>query len=128
MRKNAFRRRLCWGLAALTLAGLAGISHASYPGIPEPPAAARFTLRVPAEAEVWFDGQRTSETGSERRYSSPPLDPQRRYAYDIRVRWQEDGVTVERTRRVHFHGGERVSVDFTVPAGAATARRNGAGQ
>jgi hypothetical protein len=36
---------------------------------------AEITAIVPAGAEVYFDGQPTTQTGAARVYSSPPLEP-----------------------------------------------------
>jgi uncharacterized protein (TIGR03000 family) len=123
------RTLVCWlpGLALAAVLALADVrpGYGSYPGIPDKPVAARITLHVPADAEVWFDGQLTTETGSERKFSSPPVDPQRHYAYEVRVRWREGSEVVERTRQVRFHGGEKVTVDFLDNGKATTAQGSG---
>jgi len=73
-------------------------------------------VRVPtADAEVWVEGKKTSTTGTNRRYVSPPLTPGHKYAYEIRVRWSEGGREVSQTREVTVRAGERVAVDFTAP-------------
>ena len=70
-------------------------------------------LVVPADAEVWFDGTKTSETGTTRDYVSPMLTPGRDYSYEIRVRWIENGQPVEQTRKVSVRAGAVTTVDFT---------------
>jgi uncharacterized protein (TIGR03000 family) len=73
---------------------------------------------VPAGAEVWFDGERTSQSGSLREFVSPPLAPDDMYAYEVRARWMENGKPVEQTRRVLVRAGALTTVDFTRPAPA----------
>src|SRR5262249_40914799 len=37
--------------------------------------AVRINVRVPADAEVWVEGAKTTQTGTRRTFVSPPLDP-----------------------------------------------------
>src|SRR5262245_42431297 len=46
-------------------------------------ASAEITIRVPGNAEIFFDGQPTTETGRERSYVTPPLAIGKKYSYDI---------------------------------------------
>ncbi len=87
------------------------------------PQPATVMVHVPADAQVWFDGTATSSTGPVREYASPPLQPGTDYAYDIRARWTENGQTIDRTRHIEVHSGERRVVDFTVPSRSDTASR-----
>ncbi len=70
-------------------------------------------MSVPANAEIWFDGAKTKQTGPSREFVSTPLAPDRSYTYHLRVRWTEDGRTIERTRRVPVRAGDRIRLDFT---------------
>jgi uncharacterized protein (TIGR03000 family) len=81
-----------------------------------PDTTAHITVTVPANAEVWFDGSQTNATGTMRAYQSPPLAPGSRYAYDIRARWNENGMEMTQTQRVQVMAGSRVRVDFPAPA------------
>jgi len=93
---------------------------AAYSGAtPAQQATALVTVYVPADAEVFLDGAPTTETGAERRFVTPPLTVGAKYSYSIRARWQQDGQTVEQTRKVPVTGGANVSVDFTKPAPGA---------
>jgi uncharacterized protein (TIGR03000 family) len=74
---------------------------------------AKIIIEVPADAEVYFDGAETTETGTERVYATPPLEKGTSYNYLIRAVWTENGTPVERTRKVTFQGGSQVRVDFT---------------
>jgi uncharacterized protein (TIGR03000 family) len=78
------------------------------------------TVVVPADAQVWFGNSATSQTGTVRNFQSPPLNPGRRYVYEVRAKWREDGQEVTKARQVDVWAGARVTVDFTQPA-ASTA-------
>jgi uncharacterized protein (TIGR03000 family) len=73
-------------------------------------------VRVPARAELWFDGVRTRQAGAQRLFRSPPLEAGRQYHYTVTARWRQAGRPVERTRQVNVGAGARVLLDFTRPA------------
>jgi uncharacterized protein (TIGR03000 family) len=79
------------------------------------PARAHIQLRVPASAEVWFEGQKMAATGSLRDFRSPPLEPGQRYVYEIKARWRQGGRSVTQTQRVGVEAGANVTVTFPVP-------------
>jgi uncharacterized protein (TIGR03000 family) len=82
------------------------------------PNAAVIDLQVPADAQVWFDGDATNQRGTNRLFTSPPLGPGKAYHYDVKARWTENGRPVERTRRVDVRAGQHTTVDFTRDQGA----------
>ena len=87
-------------------------------GRPAPPDnRARIWLAVPADAQVWFDGEKTKQTGGLRHFVSPPLPPGRSYTYDVRVRWAKDGKPVEEERRISVRAGASSRFDFTQSEG-----------
>jgi uncharacterized protein (TIGR03000 family) len=69
---------------------------------------------VPGNAEVWFDGEKTTSTGTNRQFRSPPLTPGQRYRYEVRVRWVENGREVTQTQQVVVSAGANVNVSFRV--------------
>ena len=73
------------------------------------------TVHVPADADVWFDGDATKQQGEWRAFASPPLTPGKDYSYDVRARWTVGGKTVDQTRTVVVHANDKVEVDFTRP-------------
>jgi uncharacterized protein (TIGR03000 family) len=92
--------------------------------IPVPPGAAipdyggciHLSLKVPQPvAEVFVNGVKTLQTGTDRIYESPPLEAGKTYAYDIVARWIEGGATVERLKTVTGKPGEVVRVDLSAP-------------
>ena len=70
------------------------------------------SVSVPADAGIWFDGSKTVQTGTLRRFVSPPIVPGHDYAYEVTAKWKEDGREVTQSRRVLVHAGERVSIIF----------------
>lgn len=81
---------------------------------------AELTLRVPARAELWFEGTKTRQTGTERVFATPPLDVGAKYAYTVRMRWTEGGKMRERTREIIVRAGDRQSIDLTQPISPRT--------
>ena len=74
-------------------------------------------LHVPGNAQVWFDGNATEQTGDWRSYVSQPVDSDNAMHYEVRARWTDaNGRTIEQTRRVAVHAGQRSQVDFLRPA------------
>ena len=73
-------------------------------------------VRVPtADAEVWVEGDKTTQKGLTRSYVSPPVVAGYLYSYKIKARWVEGNRTSIETRMVYVHAGDRQTVDFTVP-------------
>ena len=73
---------------------------------------AHIWLRVPTDAEVWFDGIKTKQTGALRHYFSPPLTTGKSYSYQVQVRWQKDGKTIEQKRRIDVRAGESLQLNL----------------
>jgi uncharacterized protein (TIGR03000 family) len=71
---------------------------------------------VPANAEVSFNGAKTSQQGTLRRFVSPPLDPRYRYHYELHVQWMNGDRLVEETRRLQVRAGEQIDLAYSNPA------------
>ena len=70
-------------------------------------------VQVPPNAEVWFEGQKTTQNGPVRFFQSPPLAPGREYVYHLRARWSQNGHEVNLLREVKVYAGDKFSIDFT---------------
>lgn len=80
------------------------------------------SVKVPQPAaEVFVDGAKTAQTGTDRTFESPPLEAGKKYAYTVTARWLENGRAVERSIQVTGEPGEVVRADFGAPT--ASARR-----
>jgi uncharacterized protein (TIGR03000 family) len=86
------------------------------------PRAAEIAVSLPAGATISFDDKPTSQTGDVRHFVSPPLETDRNYVYLVKVRWQEGGRDITRTREVEVHAGDRLNLAFG-PTAAETAQR-----
>jgi uncharacterized protein (TIGR03000 family) len=111
-----------WMLVRMAKPDDAGAAPAQRPAAPAAATPARqetasLTVVVPADAEVFIEGDPTMETGTERRFVTPPLTVGAKYRYTIRARWSQDGAPVDKTRKVQITGGAKVSIDFTTPEG-----------
>jgi uncharacterized protein (TIGR03000 family) len=69
-------------------------------------------VRCPPDAQITFDGEETRQQGPDRLFTSPPLEPGKRYHYDVKAKWTQDGRPQEKTQRVHIEAGRRKTVDF----------------
>jgi uncharacterized protein (TIGR03000 family) len=70
-------------------------------------------IRVPADAELWFDSHKTSQQGGERLFTTPPLAVGRSYSYEIRATWMANGMPVNQTRLVQVEAGKQVVLDLS---------------
>lgn len=77
-----------------------------------PENAALIDMRVPANAEVWFSGEKTKSTGEFRSFVTPSLEKDRKFAYELRVRWMENGKPVEKVEKLPVRAGARLNLHF----------------
>jgi len=75
--------------------------------------AARIRVLVPDGAQVWVGGELTSQTGSERVFASPSIQPGRTYTYEVKARWMQEGEPVEQVKQVRVQANEMTTVDFS---------------
>jgi len=98
------------------------------PNAPLPPGAKAggsliLSVKVPQPAaEVFVNGKRTAQTGTDRIFESPPLEAGETYKYVVTVRWVERGQIIEMEKQVSGTPGEVVRVDFAAPV-VPTGRR-----
>ncbi len=78
---------------------------------------AKIEVRLPnPNGEVWFDGQKTRQTGMTRTFTSPPLEPGRSFNYQVSAAWHSQGQLMTEERTATVRAGSHVIVDFTKPA------------
>ena len=80
---------------------------------PPPDLMAHLTVLVPEGAELWFNGTKVEGEGTVRKFHTPSLEPDRRYSYEVRLRWRKDGRDITETHKVRVSAGAQVKVDFT---------------
>jgi uncharacterized protein (TIGR03000 family) len=76
-------------------------------------AVAEITIIVAADAEIFFDGEPTTQKGTERCYVTPPLVVGKKYSYEVLARWQEGGKAVKQTRTVQVAAASKLVITFT---------------
>jgi uncharacterized protein (TIGR03000 family) len=70
------------------------------------------SLRVPSSAEVLIQGKKMKETGTDRQFTLPPLDPQKTYDYDVRVTWSDNGRQISDTHHLKVRAGDQKSISY----------------
>lgn len=83
--------------------------------IPDEPATVRVIVPV-ADAEVSFNGQPMTATGTTRTYRTPELEVGKRYHYRLTAVWRKDGREIRTERRIDVMAGRTTIVDFTKSA------------
>jgi uncharacterized protein (TIGR03000 family) len=85
-----------------------------YPGPGRVVAYGTLNVEVPVpEAEVWIQGQRTVQGGTNRKYQFTPPPSGQNYAYEVKARWREGDRDVEQTQTVPIQPGVPLSVSFS---------------
>lgn len=74
---------------------------------------ARLTVRIPAGATLYVDGQKVEGTDTFREFTTPKLPGGREFAYLMKAEMLRNGRPESTTQKVLFRAGEIVSVDFT---------------
>jgi len=70
-------------------------------------------VNVPADAKIIFQGMMTKQTGTQRSFESPPIDPRLAYTYEVQARWMENGKEISQSRRIPVLAGEVLNLTFT---------------
>lgn len=87
---------------------------------PPPDNSAHLQLIVPENAEVLFDGGRTTQTGTNREFVSPQLPAGKLFDYTITVRSTDAEGNVKTDKRViHVRANDWYRIDFTRPEPAS---------
>jgi uncharacterized protein (TIGR03000 family) len=85
---------------------------AYYSPAPATKTAAVYVLVSDPDARVYFDDTKTEQTGEDRTFTSPPLDPTKSYTYTVRATWTENGREVTHSEDVKVQAGRDATVDF----------------
>jgi uncharacterized protein (TIGR03000 family) len=95
-----------------------GVRRAMYlaPESTTAPSPVLLDVRAPADTEILFDGAKTVQKGTLRRFISPPINPGHEYTYEILAKWKENGQERSQTRKVDVRAGQTLMVDLTKPA------------
>jgi uncharacterized protein (TIGR03000 family) len=70
-------------------------------------------VKAPADAIVWMNGAKMSQTGTRREFVASGPEPGKVYSFLIRAQWiGPDGHATELSRRIPIQAGERRIVEF----------------
>jgi len=84
------------------------------PAPQQAPNTAQIRVLVPdPNARVWFDGNATQQTGTDRLFHTPSLQAGVANTYRIRATWMQDGREMTQERVVSVTPGRMSMVDFT---------------
>jgi uncharacterized protein (TIGR03000 family) len=78
------------------------------------PDRALITVKVAPDAEILFDDFKTTQTGSDRQFITPPLEGNHDFTYQVHVR-SNGG---EQTKKITVHPGDQLTLDLTQAAAA----------
>lgn len=94
--------------------GLVGVGYANVPdGAAAQQEPAFVTVNAPESADVWFAGIKATKEGPKHKFRTKPLDPGRKYNYNVKAKWtNEDGKEFEKTKVVSVRAGKRAVVNF----------------
>jgi uncharacterized protein (TIGR03000 family) len=70
-------------------------------------------VRVPANAQLWFDDTLTKQSGTMRLFYTPQLDAGKPFKYTVRVQWDDNGKKMEKTKEIEVRAGKQIDLDFT---------------
>jgi uncharacterized protein (TIGR03000 family) len=87
------------------------------------PRPARLTVRLPADARLFIDGELCPLTSASRSFNTPALQPGKEYHYNLRMEVTRNGVRRVQSQRVAFSAGRHVTVDFKDSSPVRTAQR-----
>jgi uncharacterized protein (TIGR03000 family) len=73
---------------------------------------ARLHVTLPADAELWLNGQRMHHTGAERDFITPPLKKDETYTYHVRAHWTQDGQPREESIEVKVRANKTTAVQL----------------
>ena len=85
---------------------------------PEAPVSNAASIRVlvpDPDAKVWFDGNPTKQTGTDRFFHTPELLPGSTYSYRLRAEWMQKGQRMVQEQVVSVAPGRTSLADFTQP-------------
>jgi len=70
------------------------------------------SVKLPADAMLYADGQLTRLTSNERTFLTPALTSGQRYQYDLKVEYIREGKPVTDSKKIFVKAGERTDVEF----------------
>jgi uncharacterized protein (TIGR03000 family) len=76
---------------------------------------AHLQIKLPGDAELWIEGEKTKQSGDTREFTSPELTAGQTFVYEMKARWTEGGKEVIKTKRIPVQAGSWIGIDFMRP-------------
>jgi uncharacterized protein (TIGR03000 family) len=95
----------------------------SAPSTVSTPTTARVTVSLPSDARLWIENVECPLTSTVRSFTTPVLNPDQRYFYNVTMQVVRNGQTLRETQRVLVVPGQESNVAFNGESVAATASR-----
>jgi uncharacterized protein (TIGR03000 family) len=73
---------------------------------------ASIQVMLPANATLWLNGEKTTQTGEDRWFVTPPLDPGKNYSATLKITFTRDGNDFSVERKVTLRAGKIAHVHF----------------
>jgi uncharacterized protein (TIGR03000 family) len=77
-------------------------------------------IQAPPGAGLWISDVFMGQGDGNRQFVSPPLENGRKYVYDVKARWMQDGREMTSTKSLEFQGGQ-TNLSFDLFQGAQPA-------
>ncbi len=71
------------------------------------------SMAVPADAEIWLEGVKTTSTGTLRQFQTPALKTGQDYILNVRVRFRRNNQDVDESRAIRVRAGDNLRLDYT---------------
>jgi uncharacterized protein (TIGR03000 family) len=73
---------------------------------------ARLKVFVPPLAELEIEGFKTKSTGATRTFTTPPLEPGKKFTYTLKLTWMKENRSIVRMAVAHLKAGEETVLDL----------------
>lgn len=103
-------RRIC--TIGMAIAGVLALATHTRAGDPVPGDKALLVVKLPADSTLRIGTSDTKQTGAERWFLSPSLEPGRTYSYEVSAVWPERGKDRRQVLTAVVSAGKRTEVDF----------------
>jgi uncharacterized protein (TIGR03000 family) len=84
--------------------------RAYYPTVAAP---VTINVQIPANATIFFQGARTQQSGMNRWFESPVINPGFNYSYEVVATWRENDREVNHRRVIPVQPGDLLEIRFT---------------
>ena len=81
-------------------------------GSDAPPMGANLKFKVPADTKIYVDGKLAPGSGPERSFYTPPLEPGKKFFYEVKAELTVNGKTLTEEKKVIVEAGASLTEEF----------------